>query len=139
MLNAILCIHSDAYILFEGVITIVGQGADDAAIAADRNDKKVVFKNCVPFMKCMSKINNAEVDNAEYLDIVMLMYNLFEYSESYAKTLASLWQFYRDEPDYNVTNSKSFKFKMSITDNTNNVGIVNVKMKSTFGEILKYY
>ena len=90
MLNAILCVHSDAYILFEGVITIVGQGADDAAIAADRNDKKVVFKNCVPFMKCMSKINNAEVDNAEYLDIVMLMYNLFEYSESYAKTLASL-------------------------------------------------
>ena len=32
MLNAILCVHSDAYILFEGVITIVGQGADDAAI-----------------------------------------------------------------------------------------------------------
>ena len=44
MLNAILCVQSDAYILFEGIITIVGQGADDAAIAADRNDKKSFLK-----------------------------------------------------------------------------------------------
>ena len=83
-------------------------------------------------MKCISKINNAEVGNAEDLDIVMPVYNLFEYSKNYAKTLASLWQFCSDEPDDNVTNSKSFKFKMSITDNTSNAGIVIGKMKSNF-------
>ena len=48
MLNANLCDYSDAYILVEGRITVVGQGADDTAIAADRNNKKVVFKNCAP-------------------------------------------------------------------------------------------
>ena len=49
MLNASLCDYSDAYILVERRTTVVGQGADDAAIAADRNDKEVVFKNCAPF------------------------------------------------------------------------------------------
>ena len=55
---------------------------------------------------------NVEVDNAEHLDIVIPMYNLLGYSEKYAKIWASLWQYFRDEPDNdNTTNSKSFKFK----------------------------
>ena len=40
MLNASLCDYSDAYILVEGRIIVVGQGADDTAIAAERNDIK---------------------------------------------------------------------------------------------------
>ena len=40
-------------------------------IAADRNYKKVVFKNCAPFISSISKINNAEVDNADDLDTVI--------------------------------------------------------------------
>ena len=39
MLDANLCDYSDAYILVEEKITVVGQGANDAAIAADWNDK----------------------------------------------------------------------------------------------------
>ena len=39
----------------------------------------MVFKNCAPFIKRVSKINNAEVDNVEDLDIVMPMHNLLEY------------------------------------------------------------
>ena len=72
---------------------------------------------------------NVEVDNAEHLDIVIPMYNLLGYSEKYAKISASLWQYFRDEPDNdNTTNSKSFKFKSSITGNTNDTGIPNVKI-----------
>ena len=74
MLNASLRNYIDAYILVEGTITVVAQGADAAAIAEDINDKKVVFRNCAPIIKCISKISNAEVYNAEDLDIVMQMY-----------------------------------------------------------------
>ena len=36
-------------------------------------------------------INNTKIDNAEYIDTVMPMYNLIEYSDNYSKTLGSLW------------------------------------------------
>ena len=52
MLNASFCDYSDAYILVEGIPTVAGQGADDAEIAADKNNKEIVFKNCAPFIKC---------------------------------------------------------------------------------------
>ena len=42
---------------------------------------KIIFKNCAPFTNCRSKINNTQIDNAEYIDIVMPMYNLIEYSD----------------------------------------------------------
>ena len=58
----------------------------------------------------------------------MPMYNLLGYNENYAKTSASLWQYCRDEPDDNITDSKLFKFKSIITDNTNSAGIPNVKI-----------
>ena len=79
MLNTNLCDFSDVYLLVRGKVTIVGQGVNGTAIAADRNDKEVVFKNCAPFTSCISKINNAEADNAEDLDIVMPMFNSLEY------------------------------------------------------------
>ena len=49
---------------------------------------------------------------------MMPMYDLLEYRNNYAKTSASLWQYCWDEPDDNIANSKSLKFKSSITDNT---------------------
>ena len=36
--------------------------------------------------------------NAEDLHVIMLMYNLIEYSKNYRKTTGSLWNYYRDEP-----------------------------------------
>ena len=45
MLNGSLCDFSDVYILAEGAITVVGQGTNSSEIAADRNNKKVSFKN----------------------------------------------------------------------------------------------
>ena len=41
----------------------------------------------------------------------MSMYNLLEYSKSYRKTTASLWNYYRDEPsDHLCSDPESFKY-----------------------------
>ena len=118
MLKSSLCDYSDAYILVKGTITINGRGADAAARQADERDKGVAFKNCAPFTNCISEINNTQVDNAKDIDIVMPMYNLIEYSDNYAKTTGSLWQFFRDELDDNLEDSELFKFKVKITGKT---------------------
>ena len=116
MLKSSLCDYSDAYILVKGTITITGAGADAAVRQADERDKGVIFKNCALFTNCISEINNTQVDNAKDIDIVMPMYNLIEYSDNYAKTSGSLWQYYRDEPNDNLANSESFKFKVKIQE-----------------------
>ena len=50
----------------------------------------------------------------------MPLYNLLEYSDNYAKTSGSLWQYYRDEPNDNPADSESFKSKIKITGKTPN-------------------
>ena len=92
MLRSDLCDYSDAYIVVKGTFTL-----DGAANASKRN-KSTAFKNNAPFISCISKINNTLIDNAEDLDVVMLMYNLLDCSKSYRKTTGSLWNYYRDEP-----------------------------------------
>ena len=52
----------------------------------------------------------------------MPMYNLIESSNNYSKTSGSLWQFYRDKPNDNLTDSESFKSKIKITGKTPNNG-----------------
>ena len=118
MLKSSLCDYSDAYILVKGKIKIRGEGDDAATRQADERDKGVAFKNCAPFINCISDINNTQVGNAKDIDIVMPMYNLIEYSDNYAKTTGSLWQYFRDEPDNNIANSNSSKFKIKITGKT---------------------
>ena len=94
-------------------------------------NRHLAFKNNAPFIARISKINNTLIDNAEHLDVAMPMYNLLEYSKYYSKTTGSFWNYYRDElsgdrnnnnnPNKNVINSKSFKYKASITGSTYNV------------------
>ena len=48
----------------------------------------------------------------------MQMYNLIEYSSNYWKTSGSLWQYYRNDPNDNITQSESFKFMIKITEET---------------------
>ena len=38
-----------------------------------KRNKAVAFKNNVPFINCISKINGIKIDNAEDLDVVMPM------------------------------------------------------------------
>ena len=133
MLRSSLCDYSDAYILVKGNISINNTAAEGAA--ANNTNKKVIFKNCAPFTNCISKINNTQIDNAEYIDIVMPMYNLIEYSDNYSKTSGSLWQYCKDIPavnnddnfvNFNAANATdSFNFKAKVTGQTNNNGRID--------------
>ena len=76
ILRSSLCDHSDAYILVKKNVTVNNTAADSAA--ANNTNKKVIFKNCDPFTCCISKINNTQIVNAEYIDIVMPVYNVID-------------------------------------------------------------
>ena len=58
------------------------------------------------------EINNIEIYIAKDPDIVMLIYDLIEYSVNYSKISGSLWQYYRDKPNENLTDSESFESKL---------------------------
>ena len=92
MLRSNLCDYADACTHEKGTITITGAGDGDPAKQLDERNKGVIFKNCAPFTKCTSRINNTDIDNAQ--NIAMPMYNLIEYSDNYSKTSGSLWQYY---------------------------------------------
>ena len=136
MLRSSLCDYSDAYILVKGNISV----NNTAAAAADPNNrnKKVIFRKCAPFTNCISKINNIQIDNAEYIDIVIPMYNLIEYSNNYLKTSGSLWQYCKDISavsnagdivDFNGANATdSFNFETKVTGQTNNDGRIDVEI-----------
>ena len=118
MLRSSLCYYADAYILVKGTITINGAGGAAAPRRADEGNKSVIFKNCAPFIKHISKINDTEIDNAQDIDIVMPMYNLIEYSDNYPKTCMSLWNYHKNEPNDNLVDSEEFKSKVKITGST---------------------
>ena len=104
MLKSSLCDYSDAYIFVKGTISVNNTAAQGAAV--NNNNKKVIFKNCAPF-------------------IVMPMYNLIEYSDNYAKTTGSVWQYCKDIPARNANDeiivfdvnsvTDSFNFKVKFT------------------------
>ena len=117
MLRSDLCDFRDVYIVVKGTITT----EQNTNINNDGHNKPFVFKNNAPFISCILKINSVLIDNAEDLDFVMPMYNLIEYKKNYRKTTGSLWNYYRDEPDNDeIRDSKSFKYRTSITGNTHN-------------------
>ena len=135
VLRTSLCDYSDVYIIVKGAITV----ANTAVANADANNtnKKVIFRNCAPFTSCIRIINNTQIDDAQYIDVVMLMYNLIEYSNNYSKTSRILWQYCRDEPATNINNNKneieyndftdgnvndSFNLKVKLTSKTGNNG-----------------
>ena len=57
-------------------------------------------------------------DNVEELDVVMLMYNLIQFSNSYSKIPRRLCQYCRVEQNPTITYFKSFKWKGVITNLT---------------------
>ena len=99
MLRSSLCDYSDAYILFKGTVTVANSAAAEAAV--NNANRNVIFKNCAPFTSCINRINNTEIYDAKYLDLVMPMYNLIEYNDKYSKTSGILWQYCRDVPALN--------------------------------------
>ena len=97
-------------------------------------------------MKIVEQINDTFVDYANFINIIMPMYNLIVYSDNYSDTSGSLWDFKRDEivDNANVTNddnAPSFKYKASLIGNTGNDGTKNgvkvavpLKYLSNFGD-----
>ena len=125
MLKSDLCDFNDGHIVVKRDITLKGDND------TNKRNKNLAFKNNAPFINCISKMNGVKSDNAEYLDVVMRMYNLHVYSKNYRKRTGSLWNYYRDEPSNPLSsNSESFKYKTSIIGKTpeNNDSSTNAKL-----------
>ena len=84
MLRLNLSNYSDVYIVLKGRISF--RGTNDP----NKRNKKVTFKNNLPFRSCISKINNTFVDIEEDLDIILPKCNLLQYSDNYSMTSGSL-------------------------------------------------
>ena len=52
LLRSDLCDYSNPYVVVKGIISVRGTNANN------RINKKLTFKNNVPFRSCISKINN---------------------------------------------------------------------------------
>ena len=130
-----LCDYSDGYILVTGDITVTRTipAEGDKRIPRKKSldaATRVAFKNCAPFKDCRTEINDTFVDYADFINIAMPTYNLIEYSDNYPDSAGRLWGFKRDGVTNNagVTNdssSSSFKYKVSIIDNTEAKGTRN--------------
>ena len=90
---------------------------------------QVVFKNCAPFEKCRTEINETFYAETDFINIILPMYNLIEYSDKYSDTSGSLRQFKRDEivnnADVSNDNAPSFKYKANLLSNTEKNGTKN--------------
>ena len=128
VIKANLCDYSVAFILVTG------------NIENKPNNSTVASKNCSPFQTCNLNINDEYIKKVSYLDIIMPMYNLLEYSDNYEDTTGSLYQFKRDEPPDNNgevdANTTSLKYK-SINDINNIKLVVPLKYISSFFRLLE--
>ena len=141
MIRSDLCNYTDACIFVGETSTITGERHDDVAKKADEGETGVIFKNVAPFTKCISSINNPQIDNAEDIDVVMPMYNLIEYSDNYSETSGRLWQFYRDESNDNITESRSSMVKITgkTRDNGNTKKVEIVVLLNDLGNFWRTF
>ena len=112
----------------------------DIKVADVAANADVAFKNCAPFTRCVTHVNGEHIDTSEILDIIMPMYNLLEYSDNYADSSGSLYQFKRNESPMNdagnlnnvaLENSASFKYKASLLEKATNTDSNDRSLKNT--------
>ena len=126
-----LCDYFDTYILVTGNINVTGGD----------NNTKVAFKNCAPFEKCSTEIYGTLVNEVDFINITMPMYNLIDYSDNYSDTSGSLWNFKRDEVINNadVTNDDNAPSNQeNLIGNTNADGANRKKENVKIAVPLKY-
>ena len=87
--------------------------------------KRVIFKNYASFTDCISQIKNTQTDNANDINVVMLMYKLMEHSDNYSKTSGDLWLSYRDESDLSPADEI-----VDLPNNDNNSGFFKFEQKN---------
>ena len=97
--------------------------AGDMKVTSVAADNNVAFKDCAPFTRRVTHVNEERFDTTKDFDITMPMYNLIECADNYSDASGSLWQFERSEPSTNnagsstnvaINNSSSSKYKSSI-------------------------
>ena len=146
MLRSSLYNYSNAFILVKETITVANTAVQGQA--NNGANEKTLFKNCAPFINCINRINNAQVDGASYIDVVMPMYNLTKYSENYLKT--SYKTFYIDvlalDDDGEITDfteanatTESFNLKVKLTGQTGNNTTKNVKLMVSLRYLSKFW
>ena len=143
---------NDAYIVVTGKVNATdAQFPNYADIPVNASyGRKLSLKNSAPFFNCTLKINNQLIEDAQDLDIVMPMFNLFYCSKSFRKTTGSFWYYYPDKPNslyisgdddndninektkafYPIRNSESFDCKTKLLNDLpagNNVELPNIK------------
>ena len=135
-IESIVCDYYDAYISVTGNIPVTNTIAVPAGSPAGTLPQRkqpltaatqVAVKNSAPFEKCSIEIDGTFVDEANFINITMPMYNLIEYSDNYSDTSGSLWDFKRDEIINNADvtnddNAPSFKYKSNLIGNTETDG-----------------
>ena len=102
------------------------------------NLKLQISKNCAPFTSCISRINNTQIDDAQYIDVVIPTYNLKEYSDNYSKNIWSIFQYCRgvtvvdnkrDVTDFTeAIVTDSFNLKEKLTGRIGDNGTKNVEI-----------
>ena len=89
-LESSLCDYSDAYILVTGNIAVKRRNTTDTDDIALDAATQVAFKNCASSEKCSTEIDGTFVEEANFINTTMPMYNLTEYGENYSDTSGSL-------------------------------------------------
>ena len=75
---------------------------------------QIAFKNCAPFIRCITKIDGTTKDDGEDLDLVMPIYNLLEYCSNSFDTTSSSWFYSKNEAiDFNADIEDTNTFKCS--------------------------
>ena len=134
VLKSTVCDYNHAYILVIANITTAGNNLATQA----------AFKNCAPFTKCITKIDETTIDDAENLDLVISMYNTIQYSSNYSKTTGSCSFYYKDEAANfnayiaNTNDFKSLKYESKLLENTEVDGADGILKNVTIAVPLKY-
>ena len=134
--------------LVKGTITVQNTAAN--GVAANKANKKVIFKNCAPFNNCISRMNNTEIDDAQYIDVVIPMYNVIEYSDNYSKTSGILWKHCGNVlivnndgaiTDFTEANATidSFSLIENLTGQKDNNGTKNVEIKISLKHLSNFW
>ena len=53
-------------------------------VVVGNQNTDITFKDCSPFTRCVTHLNDEHVETAENLDIVINMYNLIEHTDNHA-------------------------------------------------------
>ena len=135
-----LCDWDKTYLVVTGKITVTNPN--------DINyNKKLALKTNAPFFSCATRINNVLIDGFQDLDIVMSMYNLTSYYKNYQKTIGSLRNYYKDEPnsgsignvDYSIKDSKSFDYKTGLVGKLQGIELQNIKIAVPVNYLSKFF